>query len=236
MEKEQIHLSDVKRILLGEGPPEFLLEVFLRTLIIYLAMLFLIKWLGKRMSGQLSITEMAIMIMIGAIISVPMQVAENGILQGLLVMLCLLGIYNLLNWLNFKNKRLEILTQGGSVLLVKDHVLQLKQMKRSRVSRQQLFAVLRNENIMNLGEVKRVYLEGCGIFSILREEKPHPGLPVFPPADEEVLRLQSGIETRQACASCGFVKDDKPALCEHCGNNEWISARIVNQHHHEGGN
>lgn len=77
MKKEEIYLEDIKRILYGLAPPEFMLEVFIRTIIIYIALLFIVRWLGKRMSGQLTIMEMAIMLVIGAVVSVPMQVPDQ---------------------------------------------------------------------------------------------------------------------------------------------------------------
>src|SRR5687767_8208554 len=103
MKKEEINLWDIERLLFGRAPPEFLLEVFIRALIVYLATLVVVRLLGKRMSGQLTITEMAVMITLGAIISVPMQLPDRGILPGLLALLCALAFQRGINWLGFKN-------------------------------------------------------------------------------------------------------------------------------------
>ncbi|RCH55308.1 hypothetical protein DJ568_09000 [Mucilaginibacter hurinus] len=73
MKKEEIDLSDIGRILLGEAPPLFLLEVFIRGLATYMFLLVIVRWLGKRMGGQITIMEMSVMITLGAIVSVPMQ-------------------------------------------------------------------------------------------------------------------------------------------------------------------
>ena len=51
MNKEEIKLSDWQRILIGDAPVEFLLEVFIRTALIYLALLIIMRFLGKRMNG-----------------------------------------------------------------------------------------------------------------------------------------------------------------------------------------
>jgi len=78
MKKEEIHLYDIKRILLGQAPVEFMLEVLIRTVITYIALLFLLKLLGKRMDGQVTIIEMSVMITLGAIVSVAMQLPDRG--------------------------------------------------------------------------------------------------------------------------------------------------------------
>jgi uncharacterized membrane protein YcaP (DUF421 family) len=88
MKKDEIHLEDIQRILFGQAPPQFLLEVFIRTVVIYISLLFIVRLLGKRMSGQLTIMEMAVMLTLGAIVSVPMQMPDRGLLQGALLLLC----------------------------------------------------------------------------------------------------------------------------------------------------
>lgn len=230
MKKEEIHLWDVQRILFGQAPPEFLLEVLIRTLIIYVATLIVIRLLGKRMSGQISIIEMAVFITLGAIVSLPMQAPDRGILQGLLALGCALVFQRGLNLLGFRSEKVEKLAQGDVTLLVKDGVLLLNEMKKSAVSRQQLFAALRNKKIYNLGRVKCMYLEGCGLFSIYEENGLRPGLPVLPPGDKEVLSTQRHLPGgKVVCINCGTVQPEenrqKP-YCTHCGNNEMEQAIV----------
>src|SRR3982750_3522578 len=92
MKKEEIHLWDVKRILIGQAPPEFLLDVLIRSLIMYIAAILVLRWMGKRMNGQLSIIELAVMVTMGAILAVPMQIPDRGLLQGLLVLVTILAL------------------------------------------------------------------------------------------------------------------------------------------------
>jgi uncharacterized membrane protein YcaP (DUF421 family) len=230
MKKEDIHPFDLARIIFGEAPPLFLVEVFVRTLIMYIALLLFLKWLGKRMNSEISVMEMTIMIMVGAIISVPMQFPESGLLQGMLILLCTLGIYNGLNWLSVKKQSVEKLVQGEPVLLLKDGVLQLGVMEKSRVSRQQLFSILRNHRIFNLGQVRRVYLEACGLFSVFEQKEPRPGLPIFPPRDSALLDTQQEV-VEPVCTNCGFVQRSAVSeeMCFKCGKISWIRARIFQQ-------
>lgn len=229
MKKEEIHLSDVQRILFGETPPEFLLEVFIRTLIIYLAALFIMRWLGKRMSGQLTITELSVMIMMGAIISLPMQAPDRGILLGILILISISLFQRTINLWAFNNNKIEKLTQGDMSLLVKDGVIDIKELNRASISKQQLYATLRSKNIYQLGKIKRVYLEGCGIFSIYQHEEPRAGLPILPPDDKGILEIQRPApDNEQACCNCGNMQTLRSAeeKCKNCGVNEWTKAVI----------
>ncbi|WP_134092034.1 DUF421 domain-containing protein [Olivibacter sp. XZL3] len=224
MKKEEIKLTDIQRILFGETPGAFMVEVFIRTIIVYLALLVALKLLGKRMTGQLTITEMAVMITLGAIVSVPMQIPDRGILQGIIILLLAVAFLRGLNYLSYKKQAAETLIQGKADLLVSDGVIDLGTLEKLNISRQQLYSKLRNKKIFNLGQVDRVYLEACGIFSIYEHRGKRAGLSLYPLRD---LRLsdQQYHESSFACCSCGKLSstDDR---CENCDGTEFIKAII----------
>jgi uncharacterized membrane protein YcaP (DUF421 family) len=224
VKKEEIHLWDIKRILLGQASAEFLVEVLIRSLIIYLLALVAMRLLGKRMNGQLTIVELAVMVMMGAIIAVPMQMPDKGILQGFVILLIVLFLHRGLNLIAFKNTRFEKTLQGELTILIKDGVLQLKELEQTKISKPQLFAELRNKKVYNLARVKRMYLEGCGTYSIYTEEETKPGLLLFPKKDESIIRIQKKAQNAQVCSNCGWVVSSKDPKrnCPNCEKTDWI--------------
>lgn len=226
MKKEEIHLDDWHRILLGQAPLEFLLEAILRTLVVYLVLVLALRLLGKRMNAQLSVAELSVMIMLGGIVSVPMQIPDRGILHGALVLGCLVGMYRGINWLAFKYKRVEYFTQGDLEIVVADGVLDMEALARTKLSRPQLFANLRAANIEHLGQVKRAYLEAGGDFSIYEQEPPRPGLSVLPSKDAALRQAEPTDAAVQACQQCGHPEPTgrQPARCPRCGHNQWAAA------------
>jgi uncharacterized membrane protein YcaP (DUF421 family) len=225
MKKEEIYLGDIKRILFGSAPPEFLLEVFIRTLIIYLALLVTLRLLGKRMDGHLTIMELAVMVMLGAIVAPAMQMPERGLLAGIFILLLTLGVHRGLAILNFKRPKTEELAHGKVGILVKDGIIQLDELKDSRISRQQLYATIRGKKIYNLGQVKRLYIEACGVFSIYTYADEQSGLSVLPPRDPD-LNMQEEREDALACSNCGNVvhKQAESHKCKICGTKDWTVA------------
>lgn len=227
MKKDQIHFEDWQRIILGNNPPEFLLEVLLRSVLILLAFLITVRLLGKRMNGQLTITEMAVMVSLGAIVSPVMQLPDRGIFLGVVILICALIFQRGITWLDFKSKRVEEITQGTESLLIADGVLQLDAMEAARISKQQVFAQLRSKKIYNVKQVARMYMEACGDFSIYTEEEEKPGLSTFPDTDPEVHSLQPAAEPAvAACMNCGntvgLADEQKP--CPVCYEVEWTQA------------
>lgn len=227
MKKEEIHLWDIKRILLGQTPPEFLLEVFIRSLIVYLIAIVVVRAMGKRMNGTHSIIELAVMVMMGAIISLPMQAPDRGILQGVLVLLVTLLLLRSVNWIGFKNSKFEKVVHGDVITLVKDGVLQKKEQAATKITNQQVYEILRSKQIFNLASVKRMYLEAYGNFSVYKEEEPRPGLPIFPQIDETVYENFENVSSHQkACTNCGAVQKETATTCSNCGKTDWAKAII----------
>ena len=175
------------------------------------------------MNGQLTIIEFAVMVMMGAILAVPMQIPDRGILQGLIILTITLGFLRGINLLAFKNSKFEKVLQDEVGLLIKDGVIELKELQRTRISRQQLYEVLRSKKIYQLGKVKRFYIEACGIFSLYTEEGRKPGLPIFPPDDDNILGDQSFANVN-ACCSCGAIQHKGKNECITCGKEEWTKA------------
>ncbi len=232
MKKEDILWDDWHRILIGSAPNEFLLEVLIRTVVMYLVLLVILRLMGKRMGGQLTISELAVMVTLGAIICVPMQIPDKGIVQGIFVMVCALIFQRGFTYLGFRSSKWENLIQGTEAVLVKDGVIMVKELERASISRQQLYGVLRSQDIYNLGDVERIYMEACGIFSVFKSEHPRPGLSLFPPNDDQVHDIQStGDDDVYVCRMCGKIADadqDRRAHCNNCGCEDWEIAVVSN--------
>jgi uncharacterized membrane protein YcaP (DUF421 family) len=227
MEKDDIKLGDWERILIGDAPAEFLVEVLIRTVLIYLILLVVMRLLGKRMNGQLTNLELAVMLTMGAIVSPAMQLPDRGVLASILALICALVFLRGTNWLGFKSNKAEQQIQGTETVIVKDGIIQLDKMAENRLSHQQVYAALRSENVYNLGKVKRLYLEAYGMFSIYQDEKGKPGLSVLPPADKEIQSIhQHPDEKLLACTNCGNTVpvSPKPATCPICHANDWVEA------------
>src|SRR4051812_25918201 len=126
MKPEEIHINDIYRIAFGMAPPGFLWEVLLRIAVLVFMLLVAMRLMGKRMSSQLSIQEMAVLVSLAAAIGVPMQTPDRGLLPAVLIAGIALILQRLLAYYSFKNEKAEQITQGETEPIVTDGVLQLK--------------------------------------------------------------------------------------------------------------
>lgn len=227
MDKEDIKLGDWHRLLIGDNPWGFTVEVLFRTLIIYVCLVVVMRLLGKRMNAQLTIMDLAVMLTLGAIASVPMQAFDRGILPGVILLISILLLHQGITLIINKKRRIEVLTQGKVTLVVKDGVLDPKKLRSMRISKDQLFSVLRYKGIRHLGQVKRLYSEADGHFSLFKLEESQPGLSVFPRTEDNLPPQEKKVGHHYACAYCGNVIETKNAegeTCKNCENRDWVLA------------
>jgi uncharacterized membrane protein YcaP (DUF421 family) len=185
MSDKYIALDDWQRLLVGDAPWGILAEVLVRTAIIYVVLVLVVKALGRRASGQLTNLELAVMVVLGAIVSAPMQIPQRGILAGVVSLLVLLCLQRAIAFATAVSPRLEQWVYGRGTTLVADGKVLLPAMQRACVSHEQLYSVLRTQGVRQLGEIERVYLEAPGVFSVLRRAEPQPGLTIVPTLSEQ---------------------------------------------------
>lgn len=225
MDKEDIELGDWHRLLIGDNPWGFTLEVLGRTLVIYVCLVIVMRLLGKRMNAQLTIMNLAVMLMLGGIASVPMQAFDRGLLPGIILLVSILLLHKGITLLINKKRNIEILTQGKISLLIKNGVIDIDKLQSMRISKDQLFSVLRAKDVRHLGQVKKLYSEADGHFSLFKLTETRPGLTVFPRSEEGLPPEDRYVEDHKACAYCGNVieKSHKGDMtCNNCGNEDWV--------------
>ena len=226
LDKEDIKLDDIERILVGYAPELFLAEVAIRTVIIYLFFLVIMRWLGKRMVGQLAFVELAIMLSLGAIVAPAVQIPERGVAIGILALFCVLFFQQVVSLLMFVSRRFHSLVQGRVVTIISDGVIDVDSLRKVRITRQEIFAALRNNNVFNLGSVERLYIEAYGDFTIYKNKYPKAGLSIAPrDADNHGARIADS----KTCGHCGYTTIEEDEKCWNCGNSCWMETTLSNE-------
>ncbi len=226
---------DLKRMFLGEESPLFLGEVALRTTIIFGYTLLLLRLVGKRGVVQFSMFEVAIIIGLGSAVGDPMFYPDVPLAHAMVVITVVIVMYRLLTALMRRSERFERLVEGEPACVVAAGRLALKHMAEERITRDELFELMRKSGVRQLGEVKRAYLEQSGQLSLFTfpPSEVRPGLPITPPWE---LRPPPGLDAGRgeadagtyACLQCGDLRRlDGPAAlprCPRCDAGRWTPA------------
>ena len=214
---------DWVRLLVGDAPPLFYLEIAFRTLVVFVWLIVLLRATGRRSLAQLSAIEFAIVIALGSAVGDPMFYPEVPLLHAMLVMALVVGLQHAMALLIRRSERIETLIEGRPSELVRGGCLRLGELERAKLSREDVCETLRNHNVRQLGEVQRAYFEQNGQLSLFThpDGTAPPGLPIVPPWDlEPPSMLPPGTVHNDplACLSCGAlaVGGVVPGHCQVC--------------------
>jgi uncharacterized membrane protein YcaP (DUF421 family) len=227
MKSYEIHLSDWQRILLGQVPGEFYIELVIRAIVVYLVLMVAIRAMGKRMSSQLSRNELAALVSLAAAIGVPLMAANRGLLPSVTVALVVVGVQRFIASRAVSNRSFEELTQGKMSILVKDGVADMQVLSAIGISRSELFAQLRGQAVTHLGMVERFYMEANGTFTLIKQDEPQSGLSVLPETDPDFIGEFEIDKTSNVCGNCGQRQAPRQATaveCPNCRHREWTPA------------
>jgi uncharacterized membrane protein YcaP (DUF421 family) len=227
MKKEEIHFSDWLRILIGEVPGAFYLELLLRAVLIFLLLMLAMRFMGKRMSGLLSRNELVAMVSLAAAVGTPLTAPDRGILPAVIIAIVVVYIERWISAKAFRNEDFERYAIGKLDILVSDGVIDLDILKKVRISRERLMAELRGLGVKQMGSVKRFYMEASGFFTLVKNEEPNEGLLVLPSWDEEFCKRLKPSEEQLACGSCGLLHHktiNAGYKCPQCGADQWAVA------------
>lgn len=217
---------EIQNLFFGEESIDFLLEVLLRSFIMFCFILTALRTSGKRGIKQLSIFELVIIIGLGSAAGDPMFYKDVGILPALVVFMVIVGMYRAVTWLSGKYLPFEQLIEGKPLYLIRDGRFSVDDFDKEDLSQDEFFAELRVNNVEHLGQVKNAVLETSGDISLLyfEDHEVKLGLPLYPD-----LYLKKSAEIKKAgmhaCAYCGNVElVASPKHCIVCDRDQWVLA------------
>lgn len=166
-----------------------MLLTFLRTIFLYIIVLIVMRFMGKREIGQLQPFELAISIMIADLATIPMAETGIPITNGIIPILGLLVMHLIISLINLKSiKAREIICGKPSILIYRGKI-QENTLKKERFTINELEERLRGENIFNIGDVEYAILETSGQVSVI--QKPNKRNTI--PEDFKIMPEYEGI-------------------------------------------
>lgn len=153
-------------------PSNNLLEVVLRCLVVYLFLIVGLRLAGKRQMGQMTITDLVLILVISNAVQNAMIGPDNSLTGGLVAATSLLVLNAIATRLQRRSSNLRRLIMGSPSLLVHDGAFVTAHMEAENISSQQVMAALREHGIDELDHVKSAVLEIDGSISVIASDQP----------------------------------------------------------------
>lgn len=153
-----------------------LLQIALRTAIIYVFVLVGIRLSGKREVGQMTAFDLVLLLLIANAVQNAMTGPDTSVTGGLVAAAALLVSNFVVTRLVWRYKKIRNLVEGTPSLLIHSGKILKENLSKEQVTVEELNQALREHGIANVSEVSQAVLEIDGSISVIRADE-MPGTP-----------------------------------------------------------
>ena len=169
---------------------------YVRTVILYLALIFSVRLMGKRQVGQMEPSEFVVTMLVANLASIPMQDEGIPLFSGIVPILTVLGVELVLSGLTLKSIFVRRLLCGKPVILIENGNILQKNLQKTRVTMDELTGHLREKDVLDISGVQFAILETNG------------NLSVFPyPKERPATAAEAGIQAKKQYLPITIIED-----------------------------
>jgi len=150
------------------------LITIIRTVILYIMVVVVMRLMGKRQIGQLQPFEFVVTIMIAELASIPMEETGIPLIRGLTPIIILFILHVTISLLNLKSQSFRRIICGTPSVLIEKGEIKEKELRKLRYSMSDLLEQLRVKNYPNINDVEFAVLETNGQLSVIPKAEKQP--------------------------------------------------------------
>ena len=171
---------------------------YLRTVILYSVLILVIRLMGKRQIGQMEPSEFVVTMLVANLASIPMQNAGLPLYSGLIPILTVLGLELCLSGIIMRSVHLRRFFCGKPVILIDNGRILQNNLRRTRVTLDELTGHLRQKDVLEIQTVQFAILETDGSLSVF----PYPG-------EKPATAKDAGVKAAKQHLPLTLVSDGK---------------------------
>ena len=134
-----------------------------RATVLYAVVIFLIRVMGKRQIGELQPAEFVVTMLVSEIASIPMQDNTIPILNSISALFVLV----ITSAVSLKSYKFRAFMQGHPIIVIRNGVIDIKALKKMRMSVNDLMGALRQKDVFEISQVSYAIFETNGQISVL---------------------------------------------------------------------
>lgn len=142
-------------------------DVVIRTLIVYVTVIFSIRIMGKRQIGDMQPGELVITILISDLAAAPIIDTKIPMIIGVIPIVVLVFIEVAISKIVLRSIFVRRLMNGHSAIIIRDGKIDQILLKKLRISIDDLMELLRGENVFDVSTVAYGILETNGSMSVM---------------------------------------------------------------------
>ena len=170
----------------------------MRTIFFFFFLILVVRLMGKRQIGEMEPAEFVVTMLIANLASIPMQDSGIPLLSGLVPILTVLGVQLILAVASMRFISFRRLLCGKPVILISEGTIDQTNLRRARITLDELTEHLREREVLDLSQVQYAILETNGQISVF----PYPQ---YQPASAK----DAGLQATEQCLPVTIVSDGR---------------------------
>src|SRR2546425_9589457 len=150
------------------APISVLINVALRTTIVYLALLLGLRLTGTRQLGQMSTFALVLLLIIANAVQNAMVGPDTSLAGGLVAAAVLISWHRVIDWWRVRSRGVSKLLAGEGIMLIHDGKILQEHCDGGGITQDELRQALREHGVANLQDVMLAVLEPDGAISVVR--------------------------------------------------------------------
>ena len=130
-----------------------MLTIIIRSILVYLIVLFVFRVMGKRQLGQMQPFELVLTLIIADLATIPMAEVAMPVLHGVIPLLTLVVLHFIITFLTRKSCKISKFVSGKPMIVVNPKGIDYKALKNLNLSTDDLFEALRGSGFFSLSDV-----------------------------------------------------------------------------------
>lgn len=179
----------------------------LRTIVLYAFVVLALRLMGKRQISDMQPSDLVVTLIVSDIAAIPMQNTSQPLISGIVPVLVLIALEIAVSVFMMKSVKFRTLLCGKPVIVICDGKVLQDEMRKLRLSTEDLCIQLRQQEIFSIEDVQYCIVETNGSVSVL--EKPEKRKPTA--EDMGVSIKDNKIET--VVVNDGIILDNSLKLC-----------------------
>lgn len=195
--------------------------IFVRTLIIYMILLVIMRFMGKRQLGELELSELITALLLSEIATLPITNQDLPLSHALLPMLTVMSLEVLLSGLILRLPWLKRLLAVRPAILIHHGKIDRDTLRSIRLSADELISQLRLKDVTDPSEVEYAILEPNGQISVILSASARP------PVNEELSLCPEEHGIMHLVVTDGIVNEKNLSLAGKDKN--WLTSYLTDQ-------
>lgn len=149
-------------------------QFVLRAVVIYVVVMLLVRFSGKRAVGQFTPFDLVLLILMGNAVQNGMNGGDNSLTGALILAGCLIALNYGVAWLTARSPSLQRIVEGKPVVLARNGQLYRDVLQEQLVSKADFHEAMREAGCPDLAKVRLAVLETNGKISIMTGDETAP--------------------------------------------------------------